>query len=100
MTAEWIADADLEGFEGIVHGGIVSTVLDEAMAQVVSASGIRALTAEMRVRFRKQVSSGQPLQLQGWIERRDKRIIHTEAALTSADGIELAHAWGVFLELR
>jgi acyl-coenzyme A thioesterase PaaI-like protein len=37
--AEWIPDPDLEGFEGIVHGGIISTVLDEAMSKVVVATG-------------------------------------------------------------
>lgn len=100
MEAEWIPDADLEGFEGIVHGGIVSTVLDESMAQAVSASGINALTAELRVRFRQQVSSGKPLHLKGWIEQRNKRMIHAEALLTDDSGVELAHAWSIFLELR
>ena len=100
MEAAWIPDADLEGFEGIVHGGIVSTVLDESMAQAVFASGIDALTAELRVRFRQQVSSGQPLHLKGWIEQRNKRMIHAEALLTDAHGVELAHAWSVFLELQ
>lgn len=100
MAAAWIPDADLEGFEGIVHGGIVSTVLDEAMAQVVSASGLRALTAELRVRFRQQVPSGIPLYIRGWIQERSKRMIKAEAMLTAANGAELAHAWAVFLELR
>ena len=58
MTAEWIPEPEMEGYQGIVHGGLVSTVLDEAMAKVVDASGAKALTAELRVRFRQQVSSG------------------------------------------
>jgi uncharacterized protein (TIGR00369 family) len=100
MTAEWIPEPEMEGYQGIVHGGIVSTVLDEAMAKVVDATGAEALTAELRVRFRRQVSSGIPVRVRGWIESRNKRMINAEAALTGTDGVELAHAWAVFLALK
>ena len=100
MSAEWIPEPEMEGYEGIVHGGLVSTVLDEAMAKVVDASGAKALTAELRVRFRQQVCSGSPLHVRGWIESRNKRVINTEAVLSSAGGVELAHAWAVFLQLK
>jgi acyl-coenzyme A thioesterase PaaI-like protein len=100
MTAEWIPEPEFEGYQGIIHGGIVSTVLDESMAKVVDAAGTEALTAELRVRFRQQVSSGSPLRVRGWIESRNKRVIHTEAVLTNGDGVELAHAWAVFLALK
>ena len=100
MIAEWIPELEMEGYEGIVHGGIVSTVLDEAMAKAVDATGAEALTAELRVRFRKQVCSGSRVHVRGWIEGRNKRMINTEAVLSSADGVELAHAWAVFLALK
>jgi uncharacterized protein (TIGR00369 family) len=100
MVAEWTPDSDLEGYQGIVHGGIVSTVLDEAMAKIVAAKEGKALTAEMRVRFRRQVASGQMVHIRGWIDSHTKRTINTEAELTANDGTELAHAWGVFLRPR
>jgi uncharacterized protein (TIGR00369 family) len=100
MVAEWTPDSDLEGYQGIVHGGIVSTVLDEAMAKIVAAKEGKALTAEMRVRFRRQVPSGQLALIRGWIENQNKRMINAEAELTAPDGTELAHAWGVFLRPR
>jgi acyl-coenzyme A thioesterase PaaI-like protein len=97
MVAEWTPASDLEGYGGIVHGGIVSTVLDEAMAKVVAATGAQALTAELRVRFKQQTPIGAPLRVRGWIEIRKRRMILTEAELLAADGSELAHAWAVFL---
>ena len=100
MTAEWTPEAEFEGYQGIVHGGIVSTVLDEAMAKVVASTGSQALTAELRVRYRKQVSSGDPVLVRGWIQSRNKRMIHTEASLIDSSGAELAHAWGVFLAVK
>jgi Uncharacterized protein, possibly involved in aromatic compounds catabolism len=100
MAAVWIPDEDLEGYRGIVHGGLVSTVLDESMAQVVASSGCDALTAELRVRFRRQVQSGSPVQVRGWIESSRKRMLRTEASLATLDGEELAHAWATFLSLK
>lgn len=100
MIAEWIPESTTEGFDGIVHGGIVSTVLDEAMAKAVVAAEVEALTAELRVRFRRHVVSGSRVQIRGWIDSRNRRVIKTEAALTGADGAELAHAWASFMALK
>jgi acyl-coenzyme A thioesterase PaaI-like protein len=100
MIAEWNPESSTEGFDGIVHGGIVSTVLDESMSKVVAATGVEALTAELRVRFRRHVPSENKVRIRGWIDSRNKRVIKTEAALTGADGTELAHAWASFLALK
>lgn len=99
MTAAWPPGSSWEGFLGIVHGGVVSTVLDEAMSKAVAATGSEALTAELRIRFRLPVRSGDPFFIRGRIVRRSKRLIETEATLTSPDGTEHAHAWATFLAL-
>lgn len=99
MTAVWRPETPWEGFRGIVHGGLVSTVLDEAMSKAVAASGSEALTAELRVRFRLPVKSGETFTIRGWIVRRNKRLIETEAVLADLKGAEHAHAWGRFLAL-
>ncbi len=95
--AEWVPDVSAEGFRGIIHGGIISTVLDEAMSKAVVAAGLLALTAELRVRLRHHVSPNCPLQVRGWINTRNRRLIKTEAAITNLEGTELAHAWASFL---
>ena len=99
VSAAWTPGPSWEGFQGIVHGGVVSTVLDEAMSKAVAASGSEALTAELRIRFRLPVKSEAHFFIRGWIVRRSKRLIETEAALTAADGTEHAHAWASFLSL-
>jgi uncharacterized protein (TIGR00369 family) len=97
VRARWKPEHTWEGFHGFVHGGIVSTLLDEAMSKAVAAHGCVALTAELKVRFRHPVSPDQEVVIRGWVLDRCKRRIRTEAAVTSADGHELSHAWGVFL---
>jgi acyl-coenzyme A thioesterase PaaI-like protein len=86
MTATWTPDPAWEGFRGIVHGGVVSTVLDEAMSKAVAATGSQALTAELRVRFHRRVASGGVFLVRGWIVKRNRRLIEAEAALTAPDG--------------
>lgn len=99
MEAVWSPGSSWEGFQGIIHGGVVSTVLDEAMSKAVSAAGCEALTAELTIRFRQPVPSGGRFRIRGWIVKRNKRLIETEAVVASVDGREHAHAWARFLAL-
>ena len=100
MSATWTPDSTLEGFEGIVHGGLVSTVLDESMAKAVAATGVEALTAELRIRFRHHVIAGNPLVVCGWVTESSTRVIRAEAKLLDSARMELAHGWSSFLVLR
>ena len=96
----WVPEAFTEGFRGIVHGGVVSTVLDEAMSKAVAAAGLPALTAELRVRLRRHVAPRCTVWVRGWIMSQTGRLIKTEATLTDAEGTELAHAWASFLTVK
>jgi hypothetical protein len=46
-------------------------VLDEAMSKAFAATKCQALTAELRVRYRRYVSTGEGLRVRGWIVTRD-----------------------------
>jgi acyl-coenzyme A thioesterase PaaI-like protein len=99
ISAEWRPSEKVEGFKGIVHGGIISAVLDEAMSKAVAAMKYQALTGELRVRFRRHVSAGENLRIRGWVVEKTKRLIRAESMLTGTDGSERAHAWACFLAL-
>ena len=96
-AASLVLGPEWEGPRGIVHGGIVSTLLDEAMAKAVAATGCKTMTAELRVRFRQYAETGERLQVRGWVVRRTTRLMETEALLIAEDGSERAHAWAKFL---
>jgi acyl-coenzyme A thioesterase PaaI-like protein len=97
ISARWVPNSNWESFRGVIHGGIVCTVLDEAMSKAVTALAGDALTAEIRVRLRRRIQPGREFAIQGWVVDRRKRRIRTEAAIADADGQEFAHAWGTFL---
>jgi acyl-coenzyme A thioesterase PaaI-like protein len=96
-TADFVPGPEWEGPRGIVHGGIVATLLDEAMARAAAEPGCKTMTAELRVRFRQYAETGEQLQVRGWVVRRKTRLIDNEALLVAADGSERAHAWAKFL---
>ena len=98
--AHWTASAGWESFKGVIHGGVICAVLDEAMSHAIIAAGYEALTAEMGIRFRKKVSVNDVLRVRGWVVRIQKRKIVAEGSLTSTDGVEKAHAWATFLSTR
>ncbi len=96
-SSRWRTTQEWESFRGTIHGGIIGTVLDEAMSQAIIARGWEAFTAELRVRFRSRIAPGEELRVRGWVVERNKRRIETEAVITATGGEEKAHAWGIFL---
>jgi acyl-coenzyme A thioesterase PaaI-like protein len=95
--AEWTPVAAWEGYPGLIHGGLISTVLDEAMSKAVASTQVRTLTAEMRVRYRRMVETGGRFVIRGKVTERGRRMIRAEAWLVSEAGDEHAHAWGSFI---
>jgi acyl-coenzyme A thioesterase PaaI-like protein len=98
VTADWTPVETWEGFRGLIHGGVLATALDEGMSKAVAAAGYEALTAELRVRYRRHVRAGELLRIRAWVVERRKRLVAAEATLTGGD-VERAHAWARFLLL-
>lgn len=99
VSLEWTPGENLESFRGIIHGGIVTTVLDEAISHAVVEHHWKALTAEVRVRFHHSVHAGEPLRVSARVVERRKRKILAEATMENLAGEELAHSWASFLLL-
>ena len=70
-----------QGFEGIVHGGILSAILDEAMAKLAFGLGIPAMTAELTVTFMASAAPGDELSIAGSITKETKRLVLAEARI-------------------
>ena len=63
LMCEHTFEPKLEGYSGIVHGGILAAALDGAMTNWLLVHGHPAVTAELKVRFRHPVSTGLPVTL-------------------------------------
>ncbi len=91
-------DPAFEGYRGLYHGGILSTLLDEVMIKAILARGIHAVTAEMTIRFRKPVRTGANLRLAGRIIRTRGRVHFTEGEAVDSEGKVCATAKGTYIE--
>ncbi len=89
-----------EGHPGFLHGGIITTLLDEAMSKAVRAKGLTAMTRQMEVEFLRPVPSGIAIRIEGWVVGDEGRKHWTEARILNADGKILATAKGLFVEVR
>ncbi len=87
-----------EGWEGIAHGGIVCTLLDEVMAWALVEQDSWGVTARMAVDFRRPVRVGRPIRAEGWVVHVRRRILDTAGRVVDVTtGEELATAAGVYV---
>ena len=89
------------GYNDIVHGGLVASILDEAMAWAVKMKvGDWAFTADYQLRYKKAVTPGQTYLAQAKVVKDAGRKITAEALLTTQDGQMLAKASATFLPAK
>jgi acyl-coenzyme A thioesterase PaaI-like protein len=87
-----------EGWEGIAHGGILCTILDEVMAWSLVGADNWGVTARLSVDFKRPVRIGQPIRADGWVTRERRRLVETAGAIVDPrDGTVLATAVAVYL---
>ena len=88
-----------EGPRGFLHGGIVATLLDEAMSKSVRAKGFTAMTRHIEVDYLRPVPSGAPIRIEGRAIQSDGRKHQTEARILDAGGTVLARGKALFIEV-
>jgi uncharacterized protein (TIGR00369 family) len=86
-----------EGYCDVLHGGVVSTLLDGAMTNCLFAHGHPGVTAEITVRFRHPVYTGTSATVRAWIERCSPPLHVLKAELLQGGQCK-ATARGKFLE--
>lgn len=102
VEAEFTALKNHQGYNGIMHGGLVATLLDEAMAYAVGLKAITAYTAELNIRFKKALKIGEKVIIKGKYEGSLKRsiaVIHyCSAQIIDNSNKLIAKAEGKFVE--
>lgn len=89
-----------QGWPGVLHGGIVSAVLDETIGRVAFLHDRWVQTARLELRFHKPAPLGQRLVAIGELTRDARRLMEMRGQLFAAEGNELlAEASGTFVRL-
>jgi uncharacterized protein (TIGR00369 family) len=98
VTADFTPARHHMGFQGIAHGGLLSTVLDEAMVWAATWHGKRfCVCGELNVRFRHSVPVGQPVRAEARITSVRSRLIETEGFIRDAAGKVLVESTGKYV---
>ena len=85
------------GPPGYCHGGVIATILDEAMAKVNRLFDVPAPTSRMTVEYLRPVPLNRSLEV--WsrnVSRRGRRLTHV-AEIRDEQGTVLARSRGVFV---
>ena len=93
VSAPFMVTPRHQGYTGLLHGGMTSTLLDAAMTHCLFMQGIQALTAELTVRFMAPIQVGQCItvcakllgqkrgiyQLEAWLVAGQRRVARASA---------------------
>lgn len=95
--SEVTLDRRFEGWDGIAHGGILCTILDEVMAWALVGTDNWGLTTRLSVEFRKPAEVGRPFLAEGRVTKSRRRLVETAGRLVDrTSGAELAAAVGTY----
>ena len=86
FTTTKVVPREYQSYTGVVHGGIITTMLDEAMGSYLYQNGEHAVTARLNVRYRQPTPVGESLIITGWIESRRRNIVDMKATIALENG--------------
>ena len=92
IETTFVPSDDYQGWKGVLHGGIIATLLDETMAKLAQRLGYRALTASLDIRFKNVAKTSEPLYVNAEVVRFTKKLIYAKAVASRGDDSAIAEA--------
>jgi uncharacterized protein (TIGR00369 family) len=101
IVTEYTPEVAFQGFPGVVHGGILATLLDETLSRTATAEGRWMMTARLEIRYRHPAPLGRTLRVTARPVSSRARAIQAAGEIRLADepGVVIATAEGTFLPL-
>jgi acyl-coenzyme A thioesterase PaaI-like protein len=103
IVSDFLPREEHQGFPGVIHGGIIATVLDEALnrTSMLSNAPTWTLTGRLEVRYRRYVPYGPLLRVRAQLAQRRGRMVQAHGKLTLAtdEKVVFAEAQGSFMAL-
>ena len=97
-VADFKPGKNLCGYKGIVHGGIIFTVLDDVMGNWLFLKGKKAFTAKCSIRYFAELPCESETQVEGHLLKQKGRMTQMKGIIRSAEGNQIfAETEGVFM---
>lgn len=97
VEASFTGGPHLQGYEGILHGGVISAVLDSAMAHCLLVKNIKAVTGDLRVRFLHAIPCTSRVTIRAWLTCAVSTLYELKAE-ARVDGRLVARAKAKFMQ--
>ncbi len=94
--SELTLEQRFEGWAGVIHGGILATLLDEVMGWTMAADDDWGVTARLAVTYRRPVEPGTLVRVEGWVTRSRRRLVETAGRVVDGNGAECATATATY----
>jgi uncharacterized protein (TIGR00369 family) len=95
--------AEYQGGSGYLHGGIIALLLDEAMSKAArfhTEKSLHAVTADLRVEYKRPIRVDTEIIVEGFVARRDGRQLYHEGEIRNEAGELLARGEGRFVVIK
>ena len=99
VYSDYVPRPEDQSYPGVMHGGLLTAMLDEIIGRTAIASDLWCMTAKLQVRFRKPVPLGEPLKLKGQITKHTGRLLEGRGEIRLADGSLAVEAHGTYLRI-
>lgn len=103
IETTFIAPEHFQGYPGVLHGGIVATLLDEISGRAHMGEDPSAprflFTGKLEVIYRKNVPIGQPLRIVGKAGKQRERAVEGWAGIYDLEGRLLAEANALLFDI-
>ena len=100
LHSEVIFPKEYQGFNNVVHGGILGTVLDEVMVNLHCLKGEMVVTAEYNVRLKAPCPVNQKVLLSAWSVKKNSRLYFTASEARLENGTLIAEATATCMKMK
>lgn len=100
VRAEFTPGELHQGWSGVVHGGIIGCILDEAMSYAALFAGVDSLTARMLTRFKRPLQIDEPLIITARVIKKTRKLVEAEAEMHLRDGTPVADSTATMFILK
>jgi acyl-coenzyme A thioesterase PaaI-like protein len=97
VWASFKCSSVFDGYKGMVHGGIITSILDGAMLHCLFSKGLTAVTVDIRIRFRHPLLSERSAKVSANIDSRHGALYFLSASIIQ-DGHVAADAKARFFD--
>ncbi len=81
-----------QGWDQVIHGGLLATVLDEVMVKAASSRDMACVTGEMTIKYLRPASPDTPYRLRGVVTTERGKLLTAEGTITDKDETVIAKA--------